>query len=266
MLVESDFIKDRVVCSESSSYIALVSNVTTGEKLVLKIPKYGTTQTAQEFEILQEISHPSIIEFKGAIQTINGPGILLSYAAGGDLFELLAQTNGGLTEGECRQIFYPVLTALDHLHEQGIWHRDVKPENILFMGVGPDLSSTVLCDFGLARKFPDSFSDTDYVGSGAYVAPELSLHHRYTEKIDIWALGITLYACLTGCAAASGSGAEKEILDGLPDLFNVEEADYLSLDAKNLIRWMLSENPTKRPTAQEVMGHRWFDWVRPNKL
>jgi serine/threonine protein kinase len=264
-LTESDFIKGRALCSESSSYISLVSNATTGEKLALKIPKPGTKQTSQEFEILQEISHPSIIPFKGAIHTNNGPGILLAFAAGGDLFDLLTLETGGLLERECRQIFCPILTALDHLHSQAIWHRDIKPENILFLQAGPDLSSVVLADFGLARKCPQGYCTTDFVGSNLYVAPELLLHARYNEKIDIWALGITLYACLTGSSPAFGPEAEREILSGLPDLFNAEEADLLSRDAKDLIRWMLSVDPERRPSAKEAMGHRWFDSVRPNQ-
>jgi serine/threonine protein kinase len=128
------------------------------------------------------------------------------------------------------------------------------------------MESVVLCDFGLAREFESGFCDDEFCGSREYAAPELFRRESYTNKVDMWALGITLYGCLTGIPAASKANLEREILSGLPNIFNVEEAQYLSMDAEDLIRNLLNPNPVFRLSAKDAMEHHWFDSVRSNHI
>lgn len=86
--------------------------------------------------------------------------------------------------------FVNVCLAVDYLHDKNIIHRDLKPENILIDEKG----SAKLSDFGGSRKQSSilSFAKT-FQGTIHYMAPEMLSETNYTNKIDIWSLGVILY-------------------------------------------------------------------------
>jgi serine/threonine protein kinase len=159
-----------------------------------------------------------------------------------------------------------MLNVLAFLHENGIWHRDIKAENILVLDPKNIGDSVVLSDFGLCKIYPNGSYSTDFCGSPFSFAPELVLRVPYTEKADIWALGITLVACFTATLpmnTGSREVAEADILDGLPEL------DLLLIDfdvpnePADLIRNMLARSPEDRLSAREALQSPWFDDLRP---
>ena len=118
----------------------------------------------------------------------------MEYCQNGELFNHI-NSRGPLSEKKAAKIFKQILSAMKYLKSQRIFHRDIKCENILF-----DRNwNAKLVDFGLATKEADKNFSTTFCGSPSYTAPELFLKPKYkAETVDVWCLGVTLYAMLYG--------------------------------------------------------------------
>jgi serine/threonine-protein kinase len=104
-----------------------------------------------------------------------------------------------------------VAKALAHLHGNGLVHRDVKPGNVLLSSDG----QIKLCDLGLARPIARGTTVTEtamVVGTPAYMAPEQATAIELTAATDIYALGLTLYKCLTGEVPLEGDTAVETLM------------------------------------------------------
>jgi serine/threonine protein kinase len=252
---------EAIISDESTNVVYLVSSLQTGDKYALKVPARGSDQTQRELQFLRTLSHPHILRFRDTFRTAGGPAIVFDWAAGGDLFTIIGQ--GRVPEPECKKIFFQILQAIQYLHARNICHGDIKPENILFIERSPQRSTVVLCDFGFAIQHADTLCEERIGFSREFEAPELLSGGPYTNKIDMWALGITLYTALTALPATSEDDMEEEIREGLPDLFTWPEPDFISRDAEDLIRKLLMIDPQQRLSAKKALNHQWFDSVRP---
>jgi serine/threonine protein kinase len=227
--------------------------------VVLKVTSDFPEALENESAILSTVSHPSIMKPSQFIRSGNQTALVLPYAAGGDLFDTISSS--ALSEDTAKRVFYNIASGLVELHRQNIRHLDIKPENILIITPEFDPTATVLADFETGCK-SDSPSSCDVdIGTEFYRAPELITHGRYTEKVDIWALGITLFVALTKKFPFHSEDFEKEIIAGLPNL--ADDMRNFSPQCRQLARGMLRANPNERLTAAEVLAHSWFDDVRP---
>lgn len=100
-----------------------------------------------------------------------------------------------MPETTAAKIFSQMISAVQHLHDLKIAHRDIKTENII---IDSEFNAKLI-DFGLAKSFNSSSDDflETFCGSPSYVAPELLENRRYSgQMVDIWCLGVTLYVML----------------------------------------------------------------------
>jgi serine/threonine protein kinase len=247
------------IADESTTEIYEAYHRDTGELCAIKLPKKGCLQIAQELECFRQISHDYIISPKEVLDTPNGPALVLPYARGGDLYGWIA--GSPLSEDCAKRLTFYLLNALEYLHHQNFWHRDIKTENILVMDDCFSSESIVLSDFGYCKKFDKGVCDNEFCGSPHYSAPELFMGRPYTEKVDIWALGITLYGCLTSAMpyeAEDRASMVRDIVDGLPDLFRLRSLEDLSEQCRDFLDWLLTADPEKRPSAEDALAHPWF--------
>jgi calcium-dependent protein kinase len=108
------------------------------------------------------------------------------------------------SELKAADIMRKIISALKHLHDHGICHRDLKAENFLFSDPTSD-AEVKLIDFGLSKRFgqdPNAELHT-IVGTAYYVAPEV-LRGSYHQQCDIWSLGVILFMMLCGYAPFEG--------------------------------------------------------------
>eukprot|EP00434_Breviolum_minutum_P011666 symbB.v1.2.010288.t1/scaffold672.1/size173670/6 len=147
-----------------------------------------------------------------------------------------------------------LLTALDFLHENKVAHRDVKPENVLLSGQ----NKWKLADFNLACDFDPKHPMTEYAGTNPYLAPEVQ-QRRYTEKCDIYSMGVVFIAMVFG---------EKYLH---PEMEEQSDASVKAQDLLSEKRWkrgpvsgaralalqMLSGEAT-RCTAKEALQDPWM--------
>jgi calcium-dependent protein kinase len=242
-----------------TSAIYRVCDLHTKEEFVAKIPRsLECTQTVVEQAILSGISHPSIIELKGTAETRTGPALLFPFYRCGDLLDLVLQ-EGPLPEKAVRVIASRLLGALAYLHARGIVHRDLKPDNV-FLASG-DFNDIVLADFGLACVLPVAEGPGKAVGSPNYVGPEIWEGGGLTEKVDIWALGVTVYGLLLGgfpYVLHPGAEPIDLIREAMLELSQGPVPDGISKECWGVLLQMLTIDPAKRIGAAAALGHAWF--------
>ncbi|GAA5933171.1 uncharacterized protein JCM15063_002317 [Sporobolomyces koalae] len=166
----------------------------------------------REVEVLKNISHPSLVTLCDPFITPTYTVLVLDYCSGGELFDFLADHHAEVTEGLARRMFGELCDAVGWMHRVGLVHRDIKLENILLtsrlfpLASGTDPLEHVptpfvkLTDFGLSRFINPAapFLQTR-CGSEAYAAPELLMGKPYDGRLtDSWAVGVVLYALVTG--------------------------------------------------------------------
>merc|ERR1719199_1481502 len=118
--------------------------------------------------------------------------IVMELASGGELFDYIVKSRGGLPEPEARRVFQQIVAGVEHCHQRGVVHRDLKPENIFMDAKG----NAKIGDFGLSTNWRPGKVLTDSCGSPNYAAPELLQKQCQYEgpEVDIWASGCVLYA------------------------------------------------------------------------
>ncbi|CAF3801968.1 unnamed protein product [Rotaria sordida] len=220
-------------------------------------------QIQSECSILRGLDHPCIIRVYDVYDTSDAVYIVLELVEGGELFDRIV-ANGQFDEITSKFLFRQMCLGVKYLHDHSITHRDLKPENVLL--TSPDTNETLIkiTDFGLSRFINETTLMKTFCGTPNYLAPEvLSTRGEasYTNKVDIWSLGVILYICLVGyppfSESISGTPLNDQIIKGLytfPDEFWSE----VSESAKDLIRKMMCVDPTKRLTITGVLEHPWL--------
>jgi serine/threonine protein kinase len=156
-----------------------------------------------------------------------------------------------------------MLTALAYLHERGICHRDVKMENIFLMT--EDVGDAVLADFGYAVELGEQGCTDQICGSAEYASPEMWRRIAYTEKVDVWSLGVTMFVMLVGefpYGLERGRSGIECIEEGVGRLGAGDDMGGLSLDCRHLLWRMLQIDPALRIAAADAREHEWFREVR----
>jgi len=178
-----------------------VSNEICALKRILKHDIKNILYLKNELEILMKADNPNIIKIFEIISTPSYTDIITEYCAGVTLreeFNNYITQKQNFSEYESSIILKQVLLALNYAHSNGIVHRDVKMENILFLEKITQSLDLKLIDFGLAKSFEkEKRRMYDRVGTMQYVSPEV-LEGNYNEKCDIWACGIMLFALILG--------------------------------------------------------------------
>jgi calcium-dependent protein kinase len=117
-----------------------------------------------------------------------------------------------------------------------------------------------LIDFGCSKIFSKKKKKfSDVIGTTYYAAPEV-LNNNFDEKCDLWSCGVIMYILISGLPPFSGANEEivsEKIKKGAFN-FNAPEFRNVSQQAKDLIRWLLSYNPSDRPSAAKALHHEFF--------
>lgn len=196
----------------------------------------------REAEILKQIKHINIVQIVDHGEDNNKAYLILEYVNGKTLDEIYPN----LAIIQKIDIILAICNALNYLHNKGIIHRDVKPENIL---VDKDLKTIKLTDLGISRIVyaKPITHDGQILGTPAYMAPEL-FEGVYTDpKIDIYSLGITMYEIFTGKVPFDGSPSEiiiKHLKENplLPSLINPN----IPTNLEKVIMKSIEKNPERR--------------------
>ncbi|XP_024922263.1 CBL-interacting serine/threonine-protein kinase 1 isoform X2 [Ziziphus jujuba] len=181
--------------------------------------------------------------------------MVLEYVTGGELFDRIA-SKGRLTEAQGRKIFQQLIDGVSYCHNKGVFHRDLKLENVLVDSKG----NIKISDFGLSA-LPQHFRDDGLLhttcGSPNYVAPEVLANRGYDGATsDIWSCGVILYVILTGYLPFDDRNLAvlyQKILKG-----DTQMPKWLSPGAQNILKRILDPNPVTRITMAGIKSDEWF--------
>lgn len=237
----------------------------------------------REIKALKKLCHTNIISLKEVIREENNLYLVFEHMEA-NLYQLIREQIDLFPESAIKRIVLQVVQGLAYIHRNGFFHRDIKPENLLCRG---GASLIKIADFGLTREVDSQPPFTDYVSTRWYRAPELLLHStRYTSTIDIWALGCIASELYTLRPMFPGRGEVDQIFkisqvlgppnlnewpDGerlaalshiqFPNVVPLELSEVLvgcSSEGLQMIGSMLQWVPSNRPSAQELLYHRFL--------
>lgn len=240
-----------VVCSAFDTH--------TGEKVAIKkindIFEHvsDATRILREIKLLRLLRHPDIVEIKHILLPPSRREFKDIYV----VFELMEsdlhqviKANDDLTPEHYQFFLYQLLRGLKYIHTANVFHRDLKPKNIL---ANADCKLKI-CDFGLARvafnDTPTAIFWTDYVATRWYRAPELcgSFFSKYTPAIDIWSIGCIFAELLTGKPLFPGKNVVHQ-LDLMTDLLGTPAAEAIARVRNEKARRYLSSMRKKKPIS-----------------
>ena len=163
-----------------------------------------------ESKAISILDHPNIVKVYDVSVTDRLQFIVMEYIDGITLKEYMNRRGGPLTWKEVVHFCQQVLDALDHAHQKGVVHRDIKPQNIMLLADG----RVKIMDFGIARFSRAEYQDTSEkaIGSVHYISPEQASGAFTDARSDIYSLGVMMFEMLTGKLPFEGETALQIVM------------------------------------------------------
>ena len=196
-------------------------------------------------------AHANVISLHQVMCSATHVFMVLELAAGGDLFDRL-KTQGHFSKDQSRHTLNMILEGVLYLHSNGITHRDLKLENLLYKSRELD-SKILISDFGLAHQriltpkgcdlhqrsydHLDGCGMSTTCGTAEYLSPEMLGGEEYSEKVDIWAVGVVMYAIMSGkmpFLEEEGGGRARMYRRIIEGVYSLED------EVRSDMRWALS--------------------------
>jgi len=285
-LVTEEWVNDRwdmrtVLGSGNFSEVRLGVHVQTGDQRAVKIINKKAFRQFQkkrdsrlslksEAETLIGLCHDGIVRVYEWFETEMHLYLVMELLSDGDLLACIMD-HGCFTEPQARRLFRQLCDAVQYLHDRNVVHRDLKPENILVSGKERNELCLKIADFGLACKNMKTGDCQTFCGTPHYLSPEVinTFNGRvsgqpagYGRQVDMWSLGVILYVMLSGVPPFEDEGLYEQILEGKFE-FDVREWVAVSPEAKDLVRQLMTVNPSERFTISQALNHQWLRFSPP---
>ncbi len=203
-------------------------------------------RTFREARAAGRLTHPNVVAVHDVVQAEGRPWIVMELVRSRSLYQVIKE-DGPITPKRAAEIGLAVLAALRAAHAAGVWHRDVKPGNVLLAGDG----RVVLTDFGLATFDGDGTVTRAGIilGSAQYISPERARDGSSGPEADMWSLGATLYTAVEGRSpfARDTTMATLTALATLPP-----DPPKRAGALRPILIGLLRKNPRHRMRADEV--------------
>nr|XP_023021930.1 serine/threonine-protein kinase D3 [Leptinotarsa decemlineata]XP_023021931.1 serine/threonine-protein kinase D3 [Leptinotarsa decemlineata] len=223
----------------------------------LRFPTKQEAQLKNEVAILQNLSHPGVVNLERMFETPERIFVVMEKLKGDMLEMILSHDKGRLTERVTKFIITQILVALKHLHSKNIVHCDLKPENVL-LSSDAEYPQVKLCDFGFARIIGEKSFRRSVVGTPAYLAPEVLRNKGYNRSLDMWSVGVIVYVSLSGTFPFNEDEDINEQIQNAAFMYPPNPWKEISSDAINLINNLLQVKQRKRYTVDKSLVHIWL--------
>lgn len=240
--------------------------VLSGEARAIKTMKKSEAHAklfGTEIAIIKRVKHPNIVQTFDVYETSTHIHIVMEYMEGGMLYDAIED---GVRFSECdiAQFMRELLDGIMYLHNHGIVHRDIKPENVLCTSQNTPLHVKI-ADFGLssiasvAGIKENHMLMSTIIGTPEFIAPEIANRQEYTEKVDMWALGMLCYNTICGQLPLDDTrDMIPQIQNGLSVTFPEPEWKGYSEYSRSFVKALLCAEPKKRLTPLACLVHPWL--------
>jgi serine/threonine protein kinase len=210
----------------------------------------------REIEIIATSQHSNIVQYIESFHMGEELWVVMEFMSGGSLYDLLKLFPSGFrfSESETSYVIRDTLEAISYLHSMKRIHRDIKVDNILFSKDG----TIKLADFGTAVQLTIShLKRTTLAGTPYYMAPELIQRLPYSEKVDIWSIGITVVEMVDG----EPPYYEMDPHDALAAILQSEGSPNVGVRGQSphmmdfVNKRCLNYDPLARSSAQQLLSH-----------
>ncbi|EGO19924.1 hypothetical protein SERLADRAFT_442739 [Serpula lacrymans var. lacrymans S7.9] len=251
--VVGNYTLGKVIGEGAYGKVRLGTHRLTSTRVAIKqIPKAMSASLTREIHHHRQLHHPHVTQMYEVIATESSIWIVTELCCGGELFDYLAE-KGRLTEDETKIIFGQLCLAVAYLHDKGIVHRDLKLENVLL----DERCRVKLGDFGFTREYDRGVYMETFCGTTGYASPEM-----LQAEVDIWSMGVILYCLLTGTLPFDDD--DEAVMRDKVIRGEYEDPEWLSTDARDLIRNILQKDPTTRLSIAQILASPWFS--QPSSL
>eukprot|EP01120_Amphizonella_sp_Union-15-10_P000747 TRINITY_DN10776_c0_g1_i1.p1 TRINITY_DN10776_c0_g1~~TRINITY_DN10776_c0_g1_i1.p1 ORF type:complete len:317 (+),score=47.12 TRINITY_DN10776_c0_g1_i1:70-1020(+) len=253
----------------SFSQVLSSENRLTGESCALKVIdkslalRCNKDSLKLEVESLKKAAHPNIMKLYSIFETPKKVYLATELLSGGTLSDFI---NDCLyNEPQVHLILVQLSKAIAFLHSVGICHRDIKPDNLVF--VSRDFRSLKLIDFGLSCFFESEAQLIyEWCGTTEYQAPEMIKGIGYNRQVDLWAIGVLAFLLFTGNLPFEDKNTfklrEKIIRSEIHFDQELWSRNFTSY-ALDMVKGLLNADPSQRLNSQQLLVHRWM--IKPNQ-
>ncbi len=203
-----------------------------------------------EIEVVKSLDHPNIIRAKEIREDKGNLHFIMELCHGNHLGRYK------YTEVQACAVVKSLLRAMVYVHSEGIVHRDLKMENVLWEDKG-NHGRIKIIDFGMSTRFREGALMSDRVGTPYTMAPEV-LTGAYSEKADIWSIGAITFHLIAGLPAFEVPELENTIRRIMSVSYNWPTQLEVSREAKEFVYNMLKFNPNRRWTLLQALESRWI--------
>lgn len=214
-----------------------------------------------EISIMKDLNHPNIVKLYDVIHLVsqNKIYIIMEYCSGGTL-DKYKDVLEPLTESQIHHYMIGLRNGLRYLREKNVFHRDLKPQNLLLT----EDNILKISDFGLSTSLENDRLTSTICGSPIYMAPEVIGSNLYGVKADLWSVGIILYQLVYRKHPYVFTDVMQLIKEINTKKIKFPETD-VSLRCIHLMTLLLQVQTEKRISWGEFFIHPWFDQSAFNK-
>jgi len=269
-----DYILEKSLGSGTYGEVWSVTHRTTKDIRAVKMIKKSAIKTQakleelikSEIESLIKLDCPNIMKVHAVYEDAHKYFVVQEYLKGPTLLDYFSKMiQNEYNEKQIAAMMKQILTALNYCHSNGVVHRDIKPDNMMF--AESECKTLKIIDFGFAKIVdPVDKKFKEVLGSPMYMAPEVCGKKTVDSKCDIWSCGIVAHLLLSG--EFPFLATEKA---GLSNLFEQINTKTFKVDDLNSGAWklatpaakmftirMLQKDPKDRPTAGELLNDPWI--------
>jgi serine/threonine-protein kinase len=252
-----------VVGEGASAVLFCAQDTVLGREVGVKIMRPGgafESKNAQarfhaEAQTLAKLRHAHLVEVFDMGATDDGMPYLVVELLHGETLAGLLERRAPLSVEETLAMLLPLMGALAFVHQAGVIHRDIKPANIFLQRAGNGARIPKLLDFGIAKlasENPALTTEGMTLGTPAFMAPEQARGEVLGPAADVWAMGVTLYLCLSGRLPFDASTAAGVLWQatqrGAAPLERVEPGIALAVERA------LAPEPTRRLESMHALA------------
>jgi serine/threonine-protein kinase ULK/ATG1 len=223
------------------------------KEINISIHQKNIERFREEVKLMKNLHHNNIVKLYDTIENEDYMYLILEYCEHGDLKYFLNKRP--LKEKKVKKFMKQIVSGLKYLNGFNIYHRDLKPQNIL---VDKEYNLKI-SDFGLAKSCESNTLLDTICGSPMYMAPEIMKYRQYDTKADLWSLGVIFYQMLTGRTPYTAN-SHAELIDNIENKSIVfPTVIKISNSAIDLLTKLLKKTSKERMTWEELFDHEWLN-------